>query len=130
MQEVQRHTMANTDIAIFLLRLVAGVVFLVHGYPKARNYRGTFNWLVKEKWPLPIFSTALLAIGETLGAVLLILGIFTVPVAIFLGILMAGAAFHHFRKGEGWKGAETAIMLLIICAAIAIAGGGAWQLAG
>lgn len=122
--------MANTELAIFLLRLIAGVAFIYNGYPKARNYRSTFRWLLQEKFPLPFISTAVLAIGETLGGIFLLLGILTVPVAILLAGIMFGAVLFHLQKGEGWKGAEKAAILMVVCIAIALAGGGAWQVTG
>jgi putative oxidoreductase len=120
----------TTEIALTLLRVFAGTVFIYHGWPKLKNWKGTFQWLLKEKFPLPVLSTTVLSVGETLGGVLLILGIFVVPVAILLALLMAGAMLFHIIKKHGWEAGEKAFLLLGICIALAVAGGGAWQLLG
>jgi putative oxidoreductase len=118
----------TTEIALTLLRVFAGISFLYHGFPKVKNFKGTFQWLMKEKFPLPLLATIILSVGETLGGVFLILGIFVQPVAILLALIMTVAFFFHLKKGEGWKGAEHAATLAVIAIVLAIAGGGAWQL--
>jgi uncharacterized membrane protein YphA (DoxX/SURF4 family) len=77
---------------------------------------------------LPLLSTTALSLGQTLGGVFLILGIFTVPVAVLLSCGMLGAMLFHLKAGEGWRGSERAVLLLAICVALAIAGGGAFQI--
>ncbi len=118
----------QADIGLFLLRIVAGVVFLVHGWPKIKNWNGTYKWLVTERFPVPQISVFALSLGETFGGLFLILGLFVVPTSIVLALLMAGAVVYHFSRGDSWEEAEKAILLLAISVALALGGGGAWIL--
>jgi putative oxidoreductase len=118
----------NTALALTLLRIIAGVSFIMHGWPKMVNWRDTFRWLMKEKFPLPVISTTLLILAEVVGGVLLILGIYTQYVATILALTMVVAVGWHLKQKDDWKKTEAALLLFAICVALAIAGGGAWQL--
>ena len=120
----------NADIALFLLRIMAGISFLVHGWPKLANWKGTFEWLMKEKFPLPLISTLGVCLGEVFGGTLLILGIGVQYVAWLLAFIMLVATFYKYKKDKSYVGtAELPALLFVICIALAIAGGGAWQIA-
>lgn len=118
----------SADLGLALLRMFAGISFLYHGYPKVSNWKGTYKWLVSERFPLPVLSTTVLSVGETVGGLFLLLGLFVQHTAIGLAVLMSGAVLLQLRNRQGWKGAEPAATLLIIALVLAIAGGGAWQL--
>jgi putative oxidoreductase len=120
----------NTAIALTLLRIFAGTSFIYHGWPKMANWKQTFQWLMKEKFPLPVLCTIILVVSEVIGGILLIIGIFTQYVAAVLALIMLVAVGYHLKKNEGWKATELAFVLMGVCIALAIAGGGAWQLLG
>ncbi len=120
----------STDIALFVLRVVAGAVVLVHGWPKLQNFQGTLQWLMKEGFPLPLLSTLALSVTETFLAVFLILGILTKVAAVFIGLAMLVATGYHIKKGNKFKGdIEVTLLLLTIMVTILLAGGGSWQIA-
>lgn len=118
---------SNTDLALFLLRIIAGITFLYHGWPKLANFRGTVAWLGKEKFPVPFLAAAGVSIVETFGGVFLLLGILVQPVGILLALNMLVATIYDLRKGQGWKPAEHAATLFVIALVLVLAGGGAWS---
>lgn len=120
----------STDIALFVLRVVAGAVVLTHGWPKLSNFQSTLQWLMKEKFPLPLLSTLALSITETFFAVFLILGILTKVAAVFIGLAMLVATGYHIKKGDTFHhNTEVTLLLLAIMVTILLAGGGSWQIA-
>lgn len=82
------------DITLGLLRIVAGLLFMQHGVQKL------FGWL-EGPGPVEIFSLMGLAgILETFGGLLIVLGLFTRPVAFILAGQMAVAYFMaHLPQG-------------------------------
>jgi len=84
-------------LALLLIRLVAGVAFMTHGWSKIRNPLG---WMGPEGFAPPIFQ-ALAALSEFGGGLAWILGLVT-PVAS-LGIastMVVAFSFHTFMRGD------------------------------
>ena len=83
----------------FVLRLALGIIFLIHGWPKLnpnspmKGVDGFAGFLKQMGVPLPMLSAWVVALLETVGAVLLILGIGTRLVAALLVINMLVAIF-------------------------------------
>ena len=120
----------NADIGLFILRVVAGLTFMYHGWPKFKNFKGTLDWLMKERFPLPFISTIGVCLGELFGGVFLVLGIGTLWVALLLAFIMAVAFFYDLKITKAYKGKpELPALLFVICLVLIIAGPGAWALA-
>ena len=110
-----------------ILRFVGGLTFMSHGIAKLFKYP-----------PLPAFAKlelmSLLGVAgclEVVGGALLIVGLFTRPVAFILSGMMAVAYFMaHAPRGFHplVNGGEAAILFCFIFLYIAAAGGGAWSL--
>jgi putative oxidoreductase len=110
-----------------VLRIVDGLILLQYGMAKL------FGWPAVEmfenlKW-LSLFGVA--GMFELVGGTLLILGLFTRPVAFILSGEMAAAYFiEHFPRGffpilsEG----DLAVSLCFTFLYFAFAGGGPWSL--
>ena len=119
--------------AALLLRVSAGVAFLAHGlYLKVFVFTmpGTVGFF--ESIGLPGAFAWLTVIAETLGGLLLILGIYVRPVALALIPILLGAAWTHWpngwvfsASGGGW---EYPIFWTIVQTAIALLGPGAYAL--
>lgn len=83
-----------SDLGLFILRLAAGIIFLVHGWPKLnpnspmKGPAGFGGFLKQMGVPMPIFFGWVVALLETLGAVLLILGLGTRVLAVLFAIDM------------------------------------------
>lgn len=113
--------------ALALLRVVAGLLFIEHGTQKL------FAFPVAPAFPLPS-PFSLLWIGavlETVGGLLIVLGLFTRPVAFVLSGEMA-VAYFMFHAPRGFfpvvNGGEGAILFCFIFLYLAAAGPGAWSL--
>lgn len=85
------------DVALLLIRVVAGLAFTMHGWGKIQN---PFGWMGPDGFAPGIFQ-ALAAISEFGGGLAWILGLLT-PLASFgIGSTMAVAfSFHAFMRGD------------------------------
>jgi putative oxidoreductase len=116
-----------------LLRIVIGIVFFAHGYMKVfkMGIGGTTGFFTHLGIPLPTLMASLVSLAETVGALALILGIFTPYVGAALAIDMLGAIY--FAKGitSGLlapKGYELELTLFAAAVAVALTGPGALAL--
>ena len=121
------------DVGLLILRIGLGGMFLFHGIPKILGG--------PEKWEklgmamssvgvhfMPVFWGFMAAFSESLGAVLIILGLFFRPACILLTITMAVAASAHLSKGDGLKGASHAIEDGIVFLSLILIGPGKFSL--
>lgn len=84
-----------TDWGILLLRVVVGIVFIVHGLPKPKSARAMTQMMGMPQMA-PFF--ALLGVVETLAGAALILGYWIPYASLVLGIVMLGAIFMKVAK--------------------------------
>ncbi len=113
--------------ALAALRIIAGLMFLQHGFAKLFNFPpGVFP----ESPPLMSILGAA-AILETVGAPLIVLGLFTRPVAFLLSGQMA-VAYFGFHAAQSFypilNHGEGAILFCFIFLYLFVAGPGAWSL--
>lgn len=118
----------NTDLALFVLRVAAGAMLLTHGIPKLVHFTNTIKWIRSQGIPLPFISTIGVTAAETIGALLIILGVYTQWVALIIAGSMAVAVLTHLRAKNTFKQMEDAALYLVIFVVLASAGGGAWTL--
>src|SRR3982074_2298547 len=130
--EEARPMARNIDYAVWLprvlsvLRIVAGLLFLEHGTQKLLGFPPSAN-------PGPALFSLMGIQGclELLGGILLVIGLFTRPVAFILCGHMAVAYFmSHFPRNffPILNGGDAAILYCFIFLYLAVAGGGAWSL--
>jgi putative oxidoreductase len=132
-------------IALLLLRVGTGVLFMLHGYPKLTHLQ---QWAGSLK--MPVFLCFLSALSMFAGGVCLILGLLTPLASAVIFVSMAFAAYLEIIQGlpfvardpylisegqyEGPKGKgeppswEKAFMYCLMLIAIAILGPGAFSL--
>ncbi|MFA9441658.1 DoxX family protein [Uliginosibacterium sp. sgz301328] len=114
-----------------VLRIVTGYLFLLHGASKLLHFP-----YVQSFEGLQLFSLIGLAGAlELVGGALLILGLFTRPVAFVLAGEMAFAYFMgHASKGAVlmplMNSGESAVLFCFIFLFLSVAGAGAWSLDG
>ena len=114
-----------------ILRIVSAYVFVAHGFQKAFGMFGGLPARLPENIALMLKTAGWI---ESVGGVMLLLGLFTVPVAFILSGEMASAFFigHVAQRGNMLvpmvNGGEPAVLYCFIFLFLATAGGGAWSL--
>jgi putative oxidoreductase len=78
------------------LRIVVGIVFVVHGWPKVKNPSG----IAKAVWGGITFIGLLQGLVEFLGGVAVILGLWVAPISLVFAVIMLGAIYFKVFK---WK---------------------------
>ena len=109
--------------AIIVLQILAGAGLLAHGIPKLMHLNSTLKWFSKQGYGVIIgaYTVAL----ETIGAFLLIVGIFPRVVAALIALNMVGAMFDHWRRKESFDGGwEPAFLYFSMCIVIVLGGVG------
>ena len=116
-----------------LLRLILGIVYIMHAYLALAvlGPAGMIAYQAKAGVPFPEIATWYLILAHGVGGILLVLGIFTRWAALANVLAMLGAiVFVHLKKGfwahEG--GYEYVLVLLVATVAVAMIGGGAMSL--
>jgi putative oxidoreductase len=120
------------DITYTLVRIIMGYIMFMHGWAKVTGpgFAGVSGMMTKNSLvPGGAFAGAAMFL-ETVGAVCLIVGLFTRFFAAALAIEM-GIAFLvvHMSKGfaVGQGGFEYVLLLGVVLLAIAIRGGGPYS---
>jgi putative oxidoreductase len=120
---------AWTPRALAVLRIVAGYLFLQHGSAKLLGFPHVAMFDKVQLFSLIGFAGVL----ELVGGALLVLGLFTRPVAFVLSGEMASAYFiGHVPHGNflfpTLNQGEGAVLYCFIFLFLAAAGGGVWSL--
>jgi putative oxidoreductase len=116
-----------------LLRLILGIVYVMHAYLAFAVFgpAGMIDYQVKNGVPFPEIATWYLILAHGLGGIFLVLGIFPRWAALANVPAMLGALyFVHLKKGF-WaheQGYEYVLVLLVASVAVAMIGGGALSL--
>jgi putative oxidoreductase len=111
---------------LLVLRVLAGIGILTHGIPKLRDLKGTQAWM--RSIGFPSVAGVIAAVVETVGGILLILGVATQWVALVLLLNMLGALIHHVQAKDSFNKMEDAYLYAVIFSVLVLAGGGAWEL--
>lgn len=131
----------RADVSAFVLRLVAGLVFLPHGYSKVFGSGAAAFAADMAAYHIPAFLGYIVPYAEFAGALLLILGLVTRLDAFLLACTMFVAAFvvqlpdalHETQPGTpkffaAMRGIELPLSLFAITVAILILGPGRYSL--
>jgi putative oxidoreductase len=117
-----------------ILRVIVGVVFLVHGSQKlfSFGFAGVTAFFTHAGIPLPAVSAPIVTLVEFLGGAALLLGVGTRIAALLLVCDMLGAIlFVHFKNGFFMpSGYEYALILLAANLSLVLTGPGAASLDG
>ncbi len=121
-----------TDLALLILRVGTGVIFIPHGYPKMTGgggdekggYAHLTQSLAQMGLPFPYAFAALVGAIEFFGGLLLILGLQTRWAALALAFVMLVATGRVLSQ-RGFVGeADFPFSLLVATVALALLGGG------
>ncbi|MFL2547218.1 MAG: DoxX family protein [Candidatus Rariloculaceae bacterium] len=123
----------RSDQVLGAVRIVSAYMFMLHGTQKM------FSWPVAAfgEYNLMSLAPGLAGLLEVVGGLLLLVGLFTRPVAFVLSGLMAFAYWmaHAPRDGGSFlfpvsNGGDAAVLYCFIFLYIAAVGGGAWSIDG
>lgn len=125
----------SQDLGKLVLRLLVGILVLLHGIAKLRFGISGIAGMVTNAG-LPAAFAYLVYIGEVLAPALVIIGLWTRPAAlvIFINMIVGIALVHagellQLNKTGGWA-IELQAMFLFGALAIALLGAGRYSLGG
>ena len=127
MANLDRFYSAWTPRVLSVLRIVTAFLVMAHGAQKL------FGFLAAPGFPFPLALSQMWVGGvlEFFGGALLLVGLFTRPVALILSGMMAVAYFQFHAPVGFWplqnKG-ELAVLYCFVFLLFAVAGGGEWAL--
>jgi putative oxidoreductase len=135
---IQNVLSTNGDWTGLILRLTLAAMILPHGAQKllgwfgGYGFSGTMQYFTKTAG-LPALIAFLVIIGESVGGLLLLAGVGTRVMSLWIGvILLAAMAMVHWQNGffMNWFGAQKGegieffILALGLVAALLVTGGG------
>jgi putative oxidoreductase len=126
----------STDLALLILRVGSGLIFIPHGYPKMTGGGGDEKGghahltqsLAQMGLPFPYAFAALVGAIEFFGGLLLILGLQTRWAALALAFVMLVATGRVLVQRGFVGNADFPFSLLVATLALALLGGGAVSL--
>lgn len=112
------------DLGLLVLRLGFGLTLAFsHGFGKVSALGKFVDGVAARGMPAPWVLGPAAALSEFAGGILLAIGLFTRPSALFVLVTMLVAAFH-IHAADPFSKKELAIMYALASAAILIAGPG------
>ena len=125
-----------TDVAILILRVVLGVVMILHGVYKFQR-KSFFDYKWREDYGFPRGSVLLTGIVQVACGLAIIGGVFSRLAALILFLVMLVATYisigkHHepFLSTPDGKGWDINFLLMGSLFALIFLGAGKWALAG
>ena len=116
-------------LALFVLRLSIGVIFVQQGYLKLFVSRAIFLKLFPS-WGFPAYFTYVAGALEFFAGFLLILGLFTRPAGLVFAVEMAIALVVVHIPHGGWRDVHATGLVLLLGAGsfvLAAVGAGSWS---
>jgi len=114
-----------------VLRIVSAFMFMLHGTVKMFSFPSEAG----REFMLMSLNPGLIGVLEVFGGLLLLVGLFTRPVAFVLSGSMAFAYWmaHAFREGASFifpvtNNGDAAVLYCFVFLYIAAVGGGVWSL--
>lgn len=121
-QNVQK----NHDIALLLLRIGVGLVFIVAGWGKLTGIEGTQGFFGNLGIPLAGLMAWVVAITEFVGGLMVLFGAYIRIPAVLLAIIMLVALLTTKLGGE-FSAARVDLLLLLMSSSLFILGSGKYS---
>jgi putative oxidoreductase len=123
----------STSIALFILRVGTGLIFVPHGYPKMsgrgnqeKHGRASLTQSIAHLgFPFPYALAIVVGAIEFVGGLMLIVGLLTQWVSLALAFVMLVAAARNFFQKSFVGSADFPFSLLAATLALALLGSGA-----
>lgn len=121
------------NTGILIIRVGIGLLMFFHGLPKMTGGPEKWEKLGGAMGNLgidfaPAFWGFMAAFAETIGGILLILGLFFTPAAGLIAITMLVAFYHHFAGGDPFTSYSNALKGLTAAAGLIFTGPGKYSL--
>jgi putative oxidoreductase len=125
---IARNTVLTRDIALLVLRVAFGLSLgLGHGLGKLEDPSKFLDGLIKRGFPLPVFFGWSAILSESVGGLLLALGLLTRPAATFVLITLTVAAVD-IHSGDPFAKRELALAYAVVALSLLIGGAGRYSL--
>ncbi len=116
----------SKDLALLLLRIGVGVIFIVAGWGKITGIEGTQGFFGDIGIPLPGLMAWVVALVEFVGGILVLVGAYIRYPAILLAIIML-VAILTTKLGQDFSAYRLDAMLLLVNVALALMGSGGYS---
>jgi putative oxidoreductase len=128
LKKILFHATSDANLGLLVLRVFIGLGMLTHGYGKLFGGLEKFTgYVAKLNVPFPTVSAFIAAVAESIGAVLLAVGLLTRPSAFLIAATMAVAALVA-HGGQGFAAQESAWLYFFPALFFVLKGGGKWSL--
>lgn len=111
------------DWGITILRIILGVIFVKHGWPKIKSLKDTAKAFSEMGFKPGIFWGTVVALLEFVGGWFLIFGLLTQLVSLLLVLQFLVILFTLKRKAA-FKDYEFDLLILAVSLALLVLGGG------
>jgi putative oxidoreductase len=119
-----------SDWALLALRLILGGVFVAHGFPKLKNWKGTTQWFQSIGFKPGWLWGTVAGLLEFFGGIALVIGLRTRFAALFLALQFAVIIIWKLARKtpmSGQNGWELDLVILGALLALLTVGGGMYS---
>ncbi|KKM10493.1 DoxX family protein [Clostridiales bacterium PH28_bin88] len=119
------------DMTLLVLRVILAIVFASHGWYKSFGKQGFVESARRYAFhgiPFPLFFSYLVAISQLVAVPLLLLGLLTRWLALFLFVQMIVATWAKYRENGIFDGADLPMSTGAGCLLLLVLGPGAFAL--
>ena len=119
----------QSDIAAMVARAVLGLLFIVHGWPKVKDLKGTMKFVAGTGFPGGSAFALAFSLLEFFGGIALVIGLLTQVVAVLCVLEMIATTIFAKRtlKKKFVGGYELDITYLVLALLVLMLGAGAWS---
>ena len=118
-----------STLALFIVRVVLGAVFIAHGLPKIKNFKTANEWFASIGLKPGVLWGTPVVVLEVFGGAALILGFLIQPLAVLFAVGMLISIFWKMHEGlKLVNGYEIDLVLLALAIVLATNGGGLYAL--